>query len=219
MTTARSVGADSIRPSNGAPAATQRSGRRGERRHSGGNELSGLPGSERSAAWADAVGAHLCVRPLACVSTNPWGATTSARHPPTGVAPGSAPARGRACPAGAPLLLSKAVGKPPGPAFFEVASRGFSSKAPPAPSTLDPGPMAAVGCDWLARTGRALPPASSAQVTDRSLRRKRQSSFPPLCLLSPPNPLRWASAGAPLLVSLQALPRLGRHASGLPCRP
>ena len=38
---------------NGAPAATQRSGRRGERRPSGGNELSGLPGSERSAAWAD----------------------------------------------------------------------------------------------------------------------------------------------------------------------
>ena len=59
------------------------------------------------------------------------------------------------------------------------------------------GPMAAVGCTHRAETGRALPPASSAQVADRSLRRKRQSSFPPLCLLSPPNPLRWASAGAP----------------------
>ena len=46
---------------------------------------------------------------------------------------------------------------------------------------------------------RSSRPTSSTQVTDRSLRRKRQSSFPPLCLLSPPNPLRWASAGAPLL--------------------
>ena len=69
------------------------------------------------------------------------------------------------------------------------------------------------------RRAESSRPTSSTQVTDRSLRRKRQSSFPPLCLLSPPNPLRWASAGAPLLVSLQALPRLGRHASGLPCKP
>ena len=37
----------------GAPAEAQRSGFGGERRPSGGNELSGLPGSERSAAWAD----------------------------------------------------------------------------------------------------------------------------------------------------------------------
>ena len=35
---------------------------------------------------------------------------------PSGYPPGDAPARARACPAGAPLLLSKAVGKPPGPA-------------------------------------------------------------------------------------------------------
>ena len=40
-------------------------------------------------------------------------------------------------------------------------------------------------------------PTSSAQVTDHSLRRKRQSSFPPLCLLSPRRPLRWVAAGAP----------------------
>ena len=70
--------------------------------------------------------------------------------------------RGRAYPAGAPLFVSKAVGKPPGPAFFEVASRGFSSKAPPAPSTLDPGPMAAVGCTDRANTSRALPPVVGA---------------------------------------------------------
>ena len=37
----------------GAPAEAQRSGFGGERRPSGGNELSGLPGSERSVAWAD----------------------------------------------------------------------------------------------------------------------------------------------------------------------
>ena len=41
--------------------------------------------------------------------------------------------------------------------------------------------------------------ASSAQATDRSLPGRPESSFPPLGLLSPPNPLRWASAGAPIL--------------------
>ena len=41
--------------------------------------------------------------------------------------------------------------------------------------------MAAVGCVWPAKTGPALPPASSAQVSDHSLRRKRQSSLLPLC--------------------------------------
>ena len=40
--------------------------------------------------------------------------------------------------------------------------------------------------------------ASSAQATDRSLPGRPESSFPPLGLLSPPNPLRWASAGAPI---------------------
>ena len=43
--------------------------------------------------------------------------------------------------------------------------------------------------------------ASSAQATDRSLPGRPESSFPPLGLLSPPNPLRWASAGAPITVS------------------
>ena len=41
--------------------------------------------------------------------------------------------------------------------------------------------MAAVGCTDRAKTDRALPPASSAQVSDYSLRRKRQSSLLPLC--------------------------------------
>ena len=62
--------------------------------------------------------------------------------------------------------------------------------------------------------------ASSAQATDRSLSGRPESSFPPLGLLSPPNPLRsrwrlcrltdaacplrvlrWASAGAPITAS------------------
>ena len=40
--------------------------------------------------------------------------------------------------------------------------------------------------------------SSSAQAAHPSLRRKRQSSLAALCLLSPPDPLRWAPAGAPL---------------------
>ena len=54
--------------------------------------------------------------------------------------------------------------------------------------------------------------ASSAQATDRSLPRKRESSFPPLGLLSPPNPLRWASAGAPVTASASQW-------GGRQCRP
>ena len=52
----------------------------------------------------------LCVCPLARVSTNPWGATTSARHPPAGMPPGA----GR---------------------FFGGGFAGFLSEAPPAPPT------------------------------------------------------------------------------------
>ena len=189
MTAARPVGADTIRPPNVAPAATQRSGRRGERRHSGGNELCRLRRSERSVTCADDVG------------RDDLGAPSTCRGCPRGRLRGRGPTR-----PGPPFLPEEMGGK-----------KGRGASPPPGPPKR--GFMATVGCDWLARTGRALPPASSAQVTDRSLRRKRQSSFPPLCLLSPPNPLRWASAGAPLLVSLQALPRLGRHASGLPCKP
>ena len=45
---------------------------------------------------------------------------------------------------------------------------------------------------------RSSRPTSSAQAADRSLPRKRESSFPPLGLLSPRRPLRWVAAGAPL---------------------
>ena len=54
--------------------------------------------------------------------------------------------------------------------------------------------------------------ASSAQATDRSLPGRPESSFPPLGLLSPPNPLRWASAGAPITASTSQW-------DGRQCRP
>ena len=38
---------------------------------------------------------------------------------------------------------------------------------------------------------------SSSQAAYRSARRKRQASFTPLLVLSPPNPLRWVSTGPP----------------------
>ena len=60
--------------------------------------------------------------------------------------------------------------------------------------------------------------ASSAQATDRSLPGRPESSFPPLGLLSPPNPLRWASAGAPLGGRILSAPTglaVGRPSAGL----
>ena len=154
---------------------------------------------------AGVVGAT-CGRPLARVSTNPWGATTSARHPPAGMPPGRA-------------------------AFLKVASLDFYRKRP---RRLRRGGRTAFAVKsggkttrgpwrrWAVRAGQK-PTAhcrpSSMQVSDHSLRRKRQSSLLPLHLLSPPNPLRWASAGAPCSLTSQALPRLGWHASGLPCKP
>ena len=69
-----------------------------------------------------------------------------------------------------------------GPAFFPKESGGKERAGglPPAPPKKR-GLMAAVGCTDRAKTNRALPPASSAQVSDHSLRRKRQSSLLPLC--------------------------------------
>ena len=134
----------------------------GRRRPSGGNELSRLRGSERSAAWADDVGAT-CGRPLdvggffrgARRLGAPYHLLTIHR----GLPPWDAPTRR------APPFLPEEMGGKKGRGaspIFEVASHGFSSKAPPAPSTLDPEPMAAVGCDWLERTGPASPPAPLA---------------------------------------------------------
>ena len=109
--------------------------------------------------------------------------------------------RGRAYPAGAPLLVSKAVGKPPGPAFFEVASRGFSSKAPPAPSTLDPGPMAAVGCTDRANTSRALPPVVGASFRSfASPQSGKAHSFH--CTLAPVAALRFPGQTGPPIAPL-----------------
>ena len=78
------------------------------------------------------------------------------------------PLAGRACAAGAPISSRRNGGKE-GP--------GASPPGPP-----KRGLMAAVGCVWLAKTRRALPPV-------------------------------------PLTFMLQALPRLGWHASRLPCKP
>ena len=73
-----------------------------------------------------------------------------------------------------------------------------------------------------------LLPSRHCDSRAKLARQSRRSFFPARFIrhwrrfagkLSPPNPLRWASAGAPLLVSLQALPRLGWHASGLPRKP
>ena len=118
--------------------------------------------------------------------------------------------RGRAYPAGAPLLVSKAVGKPPGPAFFEVASRGFSSKAPPAPSTLDPGLMAAVGCTGRAKTDRALPPvvgASFRSFASPQAAKLTPSTAPPL----PTEPASLGFGGGPIVVVTgAAAPRVAR---------
>ena len=58
--------------------------------------------------------------------------------------------------------------------------------------------------------------ASSAQATDRSLSGKPESSFPPLGLLSPPNPLRWASAG-PQLPQAPANGRAAMRGRFTPC--
>ena len=102
----------------------------------------------------------------------------------------------RACPAGAPLLLSKAVGKPPGPAFFEVASRGFSSKAPPAPSTLDPGAYGGiVGTSY----GSLASPQAAKLVP---------STVPPL----PTEPASLGFGGGPVFayVTDAAAPRVAR---------
>ena len=76
----------------------------------------------------------------------------------------------------------EATSKNAGPGGFPTA---FDTKSGAPAAQAPPGAPPAGG--WRAESPR---PTSSAQVTDRSLRRKRQSSFPPLCLLSPRRPLR-----------------------------
>ena len=98
-----------------------------------------------------------------------------------------------------------------------VGGAGGASDKNPAkpPSKKRPAPGASRQADGAPRSSR---PTSSAQAADRSLPRKRESSFPPLCLLSPPNPLRWASAGAPLGGRILSAPTglaVGRPSAGL----
>ena len=112
-----------------------------------------------------------------------------------------------------PLLTAKAVPRPGRPAPAQARSRG-------PPRQVDGAPRSSRPTGWWIRrqagdhrsplrkqhrvaAGAPLDgwmvsaPTSSAQAADRSLRRKRQSSFPPLCLLSPRRPLRWVAAGTP----------------------
>ena len=119
-------------------------------------------------------------------------------------------------------------GNTPGPFFPPISSGrnggarrvggagGASDKNPAKPpSKKRPAPGASRQADGAPRSSR---PTSSAQAADRSLPRKRESSFPPLCLLSPPNPLRWASAGAPLGGRILSAPTglaVGRPSAGL----
>ena len=98
-----------------------------------------------------------------------------------------------------------------------VGGAGGASDKNPAkpPSKKRPAPGASRQADGAPRSSR---PTSSAQAADRSLPRKRESSFPPLGLLSPPNPLRWASAGAPLGGRILSAPTglaVGRPSAGL----
>ena len=68
-----------------------------------------------------------------------------------------------------------------GPAFFPKESGGKKGPgcAPGPPQKT--GAHGGGGLYGQGKTNRALPPASSAQVSDHSLRRKRQSSLLPLC--------------------------------------
>ncbi len=98
-----------------------------------------------------------------------------------------------------------------------VGGAGGASDKNPAkpPSKKRRAPGASRQADGAPESSR---PTSSAQAADRSLPRKRESSFPPLGLLSPPNPLRWASAGAPLGGRILSAPTglaVGRPSAGL----
>ena len=62
-----------------------------------------------------------------------------------------------------------------------------------------PGKRAArQGCRALQTAAMYGGPTSSAQAADRSLPRKRESSFPSLGPLSPRRPLRWVAVGSPI---------------------
>ncbi len=155
---------------NGAPAEAQRSGFGGERRHSGGNELCRLRRSERSVTCADEAGGN--ARPVLASQSQP----TVAMNPRLG-GPGG--------------------GEAPRPFFPPISSgrNGGPGRVGPRPRRRPRGHPRQV--DGAPRSSRPTSSTQVTQVTDRSLRRKRQSSFPPLCLLSPRRPLRWVAAGTP----------------------
>ena len=101
-----------------------------------------------------------------------------------------------------------------GPALPPVVGASFRSFASPQAAKLTPSTV-------------PLLPSRHCDSRAKLARQSRRSFFPARFIrhwrrfagkLSPPNPLRWASAGAPCSFTSQALPRLGRHASGLPCK-
>ena len=75
-----------------------------------------------------------------------------------------------------------------------------------------------LGCSQVVRHGTLTPafvgssptiPATSVQAAYRASCRKRQALLTSLHLLSPPNPLRWASAGSPRIAVASSANRCG----------
>ena len=159
-------------------------------------------------------------------------------HPPAWWRPGL-PAG--ACPAGAPIS-SRRNGEKEGPGGFArpgPPSTGAHGGGRMYGQGKDRAGIAArfvgTSCGSLASPQAAklvpstvpLLPSRHCDSRAKLARQSRRSFFPARFIrhwrrfagkLSPPNPLRWASAGAPCSFTSQALPRLGRHASGLPCK-
>ena len=179
-----------------APAAARRA-KAVQRTHSQG--LRGNPDACRpgrgSAFYIRANRAGGNARPVSALSVQPTAA----------MGPGS---RAAALVVFPPLLTSKAVPRPGRPAPGGIPAGGWRAEVV-APHGL---------VDTRASGRPQVAPTTSAQAADHSLPRKRESSFPPLGLLSPPNPLRWASAGAPLGGRILSAPTglaVGRPSAGL----
>ena len=91
--------------------------------------------------------------------------------------------------------------------FFEGGFAGFLSEAPPAPPTRRASPF--LPEEMGRKKGRGASPALDPPVP---------GLMAAVCCLWPAKTGR-ASPQVFLVVLSQALPRLGRHASGLPCKP
>ena len=144
---------------------------------------------------AGVVGAHLCVRPLA------------------GAPRGRGPAR-----PGHRFCCQKRWENHQGPRCLRWLRVDFHRRRPWRLRPWTQGLMAAVGCVWLAETGRASPPvvdASFRSFASPQAAKLTPSTASPL----PTEPASLGFGGGPVFAYVQALPRLGWHASGLPCKP